>query len=471
MNTPGFTRVFLALACLLAAGLAEVQAAGPVEKAEASVVRVLLWEIDPDKPTAEPTHFYWQGGFVVSSSDLVATTSLLPKLIEEHHYKIRPFVAYLEDNAVRVLPAEIVKMDVDSNLALFRASGLRATPLKLNLAAVRAGDDVFAIQFPFATSGNYSAEERKEIIDAWVAWMHGGHPDRIPSPSPAMLNFVKTMSSGGKVLRIIPRIPREAQKEPVPSLVEHTVAVRLSLGAPLLNSSGDVIGVHSGYLAFPSSSQEVAPLDALLTSANFGHNIGKWRPTSQWIIICAAVGFILIGAAVVMLRRGQSYAFPQAVPPTIPQVPTGPERGSMSRWLKRRSGSGSGSGFTVAPTQVATGVMRRDSQLSGKQSGRYELRPLNGTGRTVALESGQFAEQNGRLILGRSHLLAHILVDGNDISNRHAAIRLRNSRLYIEDLESSNGTRINGKKLKPFSDTKISVGDTIELGAMKFRLH
>jgi hypothetical protein len=223
---------------------------------------------------------------------------------------------------------------------------------------------------------------------------------------------------------------------------------------------------------FPNCSQETTPLHRMLVDAGYDHFFGKLRSTSGWVFVSVAVGLILIAAAVVMLRRGgQPPPFPQPAPAGFPQAPAMPERGSMSRWLKARSGGSGSGGTTVAPTQLATGVKRRGVQPSGGSGDRFELRPVNGAGQTLSLDSGKFAQQNGRLILGRSQALAHILVDGTGISSRHAAIRLRDSRLYIEDLESSNGTRINGKKLKPFSDIRISAGDTIELGGMKFRLH
>jgi hypothetical protein len=207
MKFPGLLHIFLALACYLAVGRGDVQARNAIEKAEASVVRIIIWEVNPANPTAEPTEFHWGGGFVVSNGDLVAATSSQPREIEKKHRDMRPYVAYMEGDAVRVLPAQLIKEDHDSNSVLYRVPGLHATPLKLNLGSVRPGDEVFAVQFPYGTSGNYSYEERQEMINGWRTWMHGGCPERIISPSPAMRNFVKTMYAQGKVLRTIPKVP------------------------------------------------------------------------------------------------------------------------------------------------------------------------------------------------------------------------------------------------------------------------
>lgn len=59
-----------------------------------------------------------------------------------------------------------------------------------------------------------------------------------------------------------------------------------------------------------------------------------------------------------------------------------------------------------------------------------------------------------------------IALDQDDaVSHRHALIKLLpNSGLVLRDIESSNGTRINGTDLRPLTDVNIKAGDKITLG-------
>lgn len=48
------------------------------------------------------------------------------------------------------------------------------------------------------------------------------------------------------------------------------------------------------------------------------------------------------------------------------------------------------------------------------------------------------------------------------VSRRHAMLRLYDGTLYIQDLNSTNGTRINGSTLTPEREYRLKDGDEIE---------
>jgi pSer/pThr/pTyr-binding forkhead associated (FHA) protein len=58
----------------------------------------------------------------------------------------------------------------------------------------------------------------------------------------------------------------------------------------------------------------------------------------------------------------------------------------------------------------------------------------------------------------------------NGVSRRHAIIRRRKELLYIEDLKSTNGTRINGAQLTPEREYLLRDGDVVEFGRMRVSL-
>ncbi|MCS3915260.1 putative component of type VI protein secretion system [Caldanaerobacter subterraneus subsp. tengcongensis MB4] len=54
-----------------------------------------------------------------------------------------------------------------------------------------------------------------------------------------------------------------------------------------------------------------------------------------------------------------------------------------------------------------------------------------------------------------------IVIESPYVSTRHALIKKRGKRFYIEDLNSTNGTFVNGKRVKV---ARIKNGDIITLG-------
>ena len=54
------------------------------------------------------------------------------------------------------------------------------------------------------------------------------------------------------------------------------------------------------------------------------------------------------------------------------------------------------------------------------------------------------------------------------VSRRHALIRPDMSSLWLIDQNSTNGTWINGKRLRPGRQHLLNDGDRVELGDLKF---
>ena len=56
------------------------------------------------------------------------------------------------------------------------------------------------------------------------------------------------------------------------------------------------------------------------------------------------------------------------------------------------------------------------------------------------------------------------------VSRMHTNLRIVNGEVYVSDLGSSNGTRINGQKIVPHVEYAISHGDLLILGKMKIQV-
>lgn len=56
------------------------------------------------------------------------------------------------------------------------------------------------------------------------------------------------------------------------------------------------------------------------------------------------------------------------------------------------------------------------------------------------------------------------------VSRVHAVLHLNNQRVFITDLGSSNGTRVNGQKVLPNVDFPLNHGDVVSLGKFKMQV-
>lgn len=76
-------------------------------------------------------------------------------------------------------------------------------------------------------------------------------------------------------------------------------------------------------------------------------------------------------------------------------------------------------------------------------------------------QGGEFPlPQNGEIVIGRSSELDMVLVE-DMVSRRHAKITVTNGQIFIQDLGSTNGSFVNGEKIKR---AKLSEGDRILIG-------
>lgn len=88
----------------------------------------------------------------------------------------------------------------------------------------------------------------------------------------------------------------------------------------------------------------------------------------------------------------------------------------------------------------------------------WKVKPLN-----TDLEN-QVVEIKDTIKIGRDPS-NHIVIEGNHISRRHADFFLEESQLMVRDLNSSNGTFVNGEQI---TERAIFLGDEVSFDSVKF---
>ena len=77
-----------------------------------------------------------------------------------------------------------------------------------------------------------------------------------------------------------------------------------------------------------------------------------------------------------------------------------------------------------------------------------------------------FKIDHDNIIVGREHELKNYLATKIFVSRRHCRFTLENDELFVEDLQSANGTYVNNQKI--FQRTKLAKSDEIGLGGAVF---
>jgi hypothetical protein len=95
------------------------------------------------------------------------------------------------------------------------------------------------------------------------------------------------------------------------------------------------------------------------------------------------------------------------------------------------------------------------------------------------LESGEVIQLSGKKEYGLGRAadgntdvdvdLSRFEAYAQGVSRSHAILKVDSQRVYITDLGSSNGTRVNGQKISSNIDFPLNHGDLIALGKLKMQ--
>ena len=88
-------------------------------------------------------------------------------------------------------------------------------------------------------------------------------------------------------------------------------------------------------------------------------------------------------------------------------------------------------------------------------------------GRPVALSIPGSAIASGEgAVVGRNPFESTVVLDHNEVSRRHFRLFARGASIAIEDLNSTNGTVVNGVVLEPGDSAPLPAGAALELGGL-----
>ncbi|HVO14819.1 MAG TPA: trypsin-like peptidase domain-containing protein [Alphaproteobacteria bacterium] len=425
-----------------------------IKKVDPSVVRIFILATRDGKTAPIGSG----SGFVINDEGIVATNNHvvdprgLPKGV-----KLAAIVVPdggFEENQLR--RAQVLWASPEVDLALIKVEGLKRPPVVISTLgpdiAPEQGDDVYAVGFPGAADA-------------------GGTSGLIKS----------TLTSGvvGKLL-----IGRADPKEKDRPIIQHNAAVNPgNSGGPLFDECNEVVGINtfvpSSQMEIVKEGERVTASGAAISGIYFSPHIStlvdvlkskniKFTGSDQK---CAAAApgqspmiYVYIGIAALLAATSMILALRRPRERVVQVVET------YSQMLRRKGGS-------------AAAAARRDSATgAGQPAGAGATAPLDAgwvlsgfdaEGRTVRVVIGdtQLARAQKGLVIGRQRSLAELLLTDGSVSRRHARIVPLDGGIGIIDLNSSNGTMIDGRRLPPYADpVPLRAGDSLTLGDVRLKL-
>ncbi len=95
----------------------------------------------------------------------------------------------------------------------------------------------------------------------------------------------------------------------------------------------------------------------------------------------------------------------------------------------------------------------------------------DGTEHRVRVNGKALAKSPQGQILGRSAQHANYVVNLEQISRQHLRLIVLDNHLMVEDLQSFNGSAINGQELVPGTQKILANGDELRVGTVNFAVH
>jgi len=169
--------------------------------------------------------------------------------------------------------------------------------------------------------------------------------------------------------------------------------------------------------------------------------------------------------------RAQRDAFssaPTGVPASPPPVPPPYEAPRAEPPRPRAERTQDLTAHNQPPPEAATVRIAQPARAGGRA---WKLIGANDVAKTIefTIQEAALLESESGLLVGRS-ARANFVIDHDSISRNHARFTLERGILMLEDLDSMNGTWVDGKRLEANEPVALQPNGIVEIGKLALRV-
>ena len=375
-------------------------------------------------------------GFILTGNGLVAT----------NHHVVHGRVEFVVrlSGSEELRKAELVLKDRDRDLALLKVRGLGGKPVKLSAAPIEKGSEAVALGFPGLA--NKPGRARKATLTKGV---------------------VGRLFSG-----------RWRQESSPLQIIQHSAQINPgNSGGPLFDACGAVIGVNT---QGSGAGRIIYNRQGRVKDLMAGAGIYFASQVSELIEILKREGHtpdISNTVCVSAVERART-----AIENTGSRLTNALNELSRRFWIASAFAAlGILVALAFALRKPRERIIRSVAEYSSKLSRMHPASRSRGAKGGIALNGfdpdgkplkvrfvgRRFAEQGHGLTIGRSPALVDAVLTDDQVSRRHLRINWTDGKFEVEDLNSSNGTIVNGRPLKPFDRHALGAGDVVRIGGLE----
>jgi len=315
--------------------------------------------------------------------------------------------------------ARVVWMSSELDLALISVAGLSLPSVTLSLQKPRKGETVWAMGYPGASDYGKAADDvtlNRGVISKFhfVAWFGSGSSHKV-------------------------------------HILQHDAAINPgNSGGPLFDDCGRVIGVNTQKgngvdgIFFASQISEAV---AIIREKSVGfqsvsvscdssvendiERLGRWGGAFGLLLM-----FLILMALMFALKKPR-----QEIIRVVERLSNLMERGGEK---------------VLTPSESIALVLSGFDTAGDKQR--------------ITIPTKGLSVAEGGCVIGRHIELVDRELNDANVSRRHMRIYQYDGGYHVEDLNSSNGTRIDGHLIEPFTPTPLKVGERISLGDVELKV-
>jgi len=389
-----------------------------ISQVDKAVVRILLHTPTGDTKTGS--------GVIISQDGYILTNHHVVQYGNEPAELGRKIIVLQKgiDESKDFIEGELKAIELHSDLAVIKINKTGLPSIKVSFASPLKGDNIFALGYP-------------------------GVADDLAGSVENLANFIEATLTQGVISREMTASNSKRGEER--GWYQHSAAIHPgNSGGPLLNHCGQLLGintfVHPDHVAGMYFASTLTHVTKFLSSENIpftqddepcshGTVAQRFSTLPAWLIGLLSLLTVLVMAAIFLAIKK-----PKVIREKLIET--------YSQWIRR-----------TKPNQVNSDIL-----VVNQGANNAQWRLINAKD-SKTLYSFDDLRDNASWIIGRDTKLADIKLHDSSVSKAHLTLSYKQKHFYIEDMSSTNGTKIDGQKIRPFNRVEVHGNARILVGA------